>query len=91
MNVTYTMCRTALVAVALATAPLALAGGPHPASPEVKKALEKAAESPDELRRFVQRTRMIYALNYDDVMNLHEAAKTAGASPPSAVASAPVR
>ncbi len=40
------------------------------ATPEVKTALAKAAEGPDSLRRYIQRTRMIYALNYADVMAL---------------------
>jgi hypothetical protein len=75
-----TMKRTA---VTLATALFAAAAfgtlhtsawaGPPVTSPEMKTALEKAAEGPDSLRRYVQRTRMIYGLDYAEVMAVHEA------------------
>ncbi len=51
------------------------------ATPEVKTALAKAAEGPDSLRRYVQRTRAIYALSYADVMLLHEAQLAAKPAP----------
>ena len=69
-------CKGAIIAVALAAAPMAVAG-PSAASPEMKTALTKAAEGPDQLRRYVERTRAIYALSYNDVMDAHEAAKAA--------------
>ena len=69
-------CKGAIIAVALAAAPTAFAG-PSAASPEMKTALSKAAEGPDQLRRYVERTRTIYALSYNEVMNTFEAAKAA--------------
>ena len=69
-------CKGAIVAAALAAAQVATAG-PSAASPEMKTALAKAAEGPDQLRRYVERTRTIYALSYNEVMASHEAAKAA--------------
>ena len=69
-------CKGAIVAAALAAAQVATAG-PSAASPEMKTALAKAAEGPDRLRRYVERTRTIYALSYNEVMASHEAAKAA--------------
>jgi hypothetical protein len=69
-------CKGAIIAAAFAAAPIAIAG-PSTASPEWKTALAKAAEGPDQLRRYVERTRAIYALSYNDVMDAHEAAKAA--------------
>jgi len=39
----------------------------------MKTALAKASESPDALRRYVDRTRAIYGLNYFEVMAIHNA------------------
>jgi hypothetical protein len=69
-------CKGAIIAVALAAAPMAVAG-PSAASPEMKRALTKAAEGPDQLRRYVERTRTIYALSYNEVMDRFEASKVA--------------
>ena len=69
-------CKGAIIAAAFAAAPMAFAG-PSTASPEMKTALVKAAEGPDQLRRYVERTRTIYALDYNEVMDRHEAAKAA--------------
>ena len=68
----------AILAAALAVSPLA-AAGPSEASPEMKTALAKAAEGPDQLRHYVQRTRAIYALDYNEVMDRFEAVKAANA------------
>jgi len=72
----WSWCKGAIIAVALVAAPAAVAG-PSAASPEMKTALTKAAEGPDQLRRYVERTRAIYALHYNDVMDRFEASKVA--------------
>ncbi|HYT97172.1 MAG TPA: hypothetical protein VEO36_07610 [Casimicrobiaceae bacterium] len=72
----WSWCKGAIIAVALMAAPVAVAG-PSAASPEMKTALTKAAEGPDQLRRYVERTRTIYALRYNDVMDSFEASKVA--------------
>jgi hypothetical protein len=64
--------KTAIVATALACAPVAFAG-PSVSSPEMKTALAKASESPEALRRYVHRTRAIYGLDYFEVMAIHQA------------------
>jgi hypothetical protein len=69
-------CKGAIIAVALAAAPMAVAG-PSAASPEMKTALTKAAEGPEQLRRYVERTRTVYALSYNEVMASFEASKIA--------------
>ena len=69
-------CKGAIIAVALVAAPMAVAG-PSAESREMKTALAKAAEGPDQLRRYVHRTRMIYALSYNEVMDRFEASKAA--------------
>ena len=65
------LTKTALVASALLSASFAFAG-PSSASPEMQAALAKAQEGPTELRRFVQRTKPIYQLDYYEVMRAHE-------------------
>lgn len=76
------LTKTALVATALLSASLAFAG-PSVSSPEMKTALAKAKEGPTELRRYVQRTKAIYGLDYFEVMAVAEAQQTAsrGESP----------
>jgi hypothetical protein len=76
------LTKAALVATALLFAPFALAG-PSVSSPEMKTALAKAKEGPTELRRYVQRTKPIYGLDYFEVMAVSEAQQTAssGESP----------
>ena len=81
MNSTKNWYQGAIIAVALVAAPLAVAG-PSEGSPEWKTALAKAAEGPDQLRHYVQRTRAIYALDFNEVMNRHEAIKAASANAP---------
>ena len=77
----------ALVSGLLLNAPAALAG-PSIDSLEMKKALAKAEQGPEELRRFVQRTRMIYGLDYSDVMRHHVASKAAEATQTATTATA---
>jgi len=72
------LSKAALVAVALLSAPLAFAG-PSVGSPEMKIAFAKFGEGPDVLRRYVLRTRAIYALNYDEVAEAHAKVKAAEA------------
>jgi len=76
MNTTKNWYEAAILAVALVAAPLAVAG-PSEGSPEMKTALAKAAEGPNQLRQYVQRTRAIYALDFNEVMDRHEAIKAA--------------
>jgi hypothetical protein len=78
-------CKGAIIVMALAVAPFALAG-PSAASPEMKTAFAKAAEGPDQLRQYVHRTRAIYALDYNEVMDRFETAKAANADSASRVA-----
>jgi Trp operon repressor len=52
--------------------------GPPSASVEMQKALAQAELGPDDLRRFVHRTRMIYQLSYAEVMQRHLASKATG-------------
>lgn len=84
------LCRGALVAAALAAAPAALAQAPS-VNPETQRALAKADQGPDVLRQYLNRTRMIYALNFNDVMALHEAIKAAQVDSPTNVAGTPAR
>ena len=42
-----------------------------PNTPE-KRAIEAAKQGPDQLRRFVNRTRMVYALNFTDYYKAEE-------------------
>ena len=78
-KITFRICRAALVTATLVTGSFAVAG-PSPESPEMQTAFAKAAQGPDELRRYVHRTRMIYALNYAEVAGHYEAAKAAKAA-----------
>jgi len=77
------LTKTALVATVLLFAPFAFAG-PSVSSPEMKTALAKAKEGPTELRRYVQRTRTIYGLDYFEVMSVSEAQQTASSGDSSA-------
>ena len=85
MNTTKSWYQGAIIAVALVVAPMAVAG-PSAASPEMKTALAKAAEGPDQLRQYVQRTRAIYALDFNEVMDRHEAINAANAESAAKVA-----
>ena len=58
-----------VVASAIAWAPLATAA-PSLGSPEMKTAFAKAAQGPESLRRYVERTKPIYMLDYNEVMSL---------------------
>jgi hypothetical protein len=55
-----------IIAAALVLAPVAIAG-PSLASPEMKTAFTKAAQGPEQLRRYVDRTKAIYMLDYYEV------------------------
>ena len=67
----FRLSKAALVAIALLSSSVVLAA-PSVASPEMRTALAKAQEGPAELRRFVQRTKGIYQLDYAEVMSIHE-------------------
>lgn len=68
------LTKATFVAGGLLFGSLAFAG-PSVSSPEMVKALVKAKESPTELRRFIERTKPIYGLDYFEVMSIHEAHK----------------
>ena len=70
------LTKTTIIAAALLSASFAFAG-PSVPSPEMKTALAKAMEGPTQLRRYVERTKPIYNLDYFEVMTLHEARKAA--------------
>lgn len=71
-----TFCAVAVFATTFAVPPAVFAG-PSVASIEMQKALAEAEKGPDDLRRFVHRTRMIHQLSYPEVMALHLARKAA--------------
>lgn len=81
---TFKMCSAALVAAALVSASPAFAL--DAASVGVREALAQAAKGPDQLRWFVQRTKQIYLLNFDEVMALAESTKAANIQSPTKVA-----
>jgi hypothetical protein len=69
-----TLCLGALFAVALPQA--STAADPAPTvTPLMERAFAYAEKGPDELRQFVYRTRMIYALRQEDVVKAYEAAR----------------
>ena len=82
---TFKLCSGALVAAALMLAPLAVAA-PSESSAGVRAAVAKAAQGPDQLRWFIQRTKAIYELDFMDTMALFEAQKVASAESPTKVA-----
>ena len=67
-----------LVAAALVSAPLAVAA-PSESDAGVKAALAQAAAGPDQLRWFVQRTKAVYQLDFNEIAALAEAKKAAEA------------
>jgi hypothetical protein len=83
-------CKGVIIATALVSAPLAVAAPPA-GTAGLKTALAKAAEGPDQLRWYVQRTRALYALSFNDVMEQFEASKTAAAESTTQVAQAGTR
>ena len=69
-------CATALIAVALP--PASMAAEPVPsATPLMERAFRIHEQGPDRLRQFVNRTRMIYRLNQEDVVKAYEATRKA--------------
>ena len=84
---TFRLTKTALVASALLSSTFALAAPPA-ATPEMKAALGKAQEGTTELRRFVQRTKPIYQLDYYEVMAVHEQQRAAAVAEAVSVARA---
>jgi len=86
---TFKLCSGALVAAALVSASPAFAL--EASSVGVRLALAQAAQGPDQLRRFVQRTRAIYLLNFDEVMALAESNRVASIESQTTVARADTR
>lgn len=72
---TFKLCSGALVAAALVSASPAFAL--EESSVGVREALAQAAKGPDQLRWFVQRTKAIYLLDFNEVMILAESRKAA--------------
>jgi hypothetical protein len=79
--------KAALVAAAVSCGSAAHAAPPV-SSPEMARALAKAQEGPTELRRFIERTKPIYYLDYNQVMAIHEAQVLAAKKGESVVADA---
>ncbi len=69
-------CNGAFIAAMLVSAPIAIASPPIE-SHEMKTAFAKAAEGPRQLRRYIERTSPIYALNYDEVMTQFQVTQVA--------------
>jgi hypothetical protein len=76
------MNRNILAAVAAIAVNFAVATPASALSPE-DRAREAAAESPEALRTFVQRTRMIYALNIQDFNTVRDEASVPTEATPS--------
>ena len=86
---TFKLCSGALVAAALVSASPAFALQMGTAG--VREALAQAAKGPDQLRRFVQRTRQIYLLDFDEIMALAESNRVASIESRTTVAQADTR
>jgi len=87
---TITFWFAALLAAALAV-PSTASAEPPSVTPVMKKAFDQLEQGPDQLRRYVFRTRMIYELDYAQVVKAYEAAhgtQAAAASEPPRVAAA---
>jgi hypothetical protein len=87
----FRLSKAALIATALLSSSSVAFAAPSLASPEMKVALAKAQEGPTELRRFVQRTRAIYQLDYAEVMGIHEQRQAVAATQAPALAKADPR
>ena len=89
MTSTIKLALASLAVAGMLTPLTALAQQPAPEwqSP-MARAIAKGEESPEALRRFVERTRMIYALDYYEVMREVLARKEAAARA-TAIAAAP--
>jgi hypothetical protein len=77
------MNRNTLVIAAAIAVNFAIAAPAHAVSPE-DRAREAASEGPQALRSFVQRTRMIYALNIQDFATVRDEATEPSESEPQA-------
>jgi hypothetical protein len=86
-RITFRLCGAVLAASALASAPLALAGVSE-SDAGVRAALAKAAQGPDQLRQYVQRTKLIYQLDFNDIMSLAESKRMASGGQATKVARA---
>lgn len=72
----------AVVAASLvSTAAVAQTRCATPELPGERMACEKAKQGPDELRRFIERTRMIYLLQFSDYISDADAAKRTAQQP----------
>lgn len=71
-----TLYVVALAAFATAGTPVASAEPPS-VTPVMQKAFTHYEAGPEDLRRFVYRTRMIYELDYAQVVKAYEAVRTA--------------
>ena len=73
-----TICLGALIAVALPQTAAATDSAPS-VTPLLERAFAFHEQGPDQLRRFVTRTRMIYGLRQQDVVKAYEATRKAEA------------
>lgn len=73
-----------LAASLVSTAALAQTRCATPELPGERMACEKAKQGPDELRRFIERTRMIYLLQFSDYISDTDYAKRTAQQQPQA-------
>jgi hypothetical protein len=71
----------AVVGAAILSSSAVLAG-PSISSHEMQTALARAREGPTELRRYIERTKPIYELDYNEVMAIAEQQKAMAANTP---------
>jgi len=79
---TLTICLGALIAVTVPTVSVAAELAPS-VTPLMERAFGYYEQGPDRLRQFVHRTRMIYGLRQEDVVNAYRVNRK-GAAPSSA-------
>jgi hypothetical protein len=76
---TLTSCLVALIAAAVS--PLSIAAETAPSvTPLMERAFAYHEQGPDRLRQFIHRTRMIYGLRHEDVVNAYLVNRKAAAS-----------
>lgn len=83
----FAVTRVALVATAMSMG-FAAHAGPSASSPEMTRAFVKAQEGPTVLRRFIERTKPIYNLDYAEVATAYESHKMAAAHRRAVIANA---
>jgi hypothetical protein len=75
----FAVIKVALVATAMTTG-FAAQAGPSASSPGMARAFARADEGPNALRRFIERTKPIYNLDYAEVATAYESRTTPAVS-----------